>query len=340
MSSFNLLLIFVSLLSWLSIRLLKPFLISFCPDLAGERSLHKGVIPRGAGIGFILSSFIGILIYSQLSFEFLTTSTTAYILLILIPLIVGGLIDDLYGLSVKSKFSFQIVSALILTYTIISSETVRHSELSLLLFLFLCSFAFFTFLTIVNFYNFMDGLDGLVASTSFIQLIFLGLYFNFPILLIVAASTLGFIFWNWAPAKVFMGDVGSLFLGGVIATSIAFAPNFNFNFNNALVGLAVTLPLTLDATYCLILRFLRGENIFKAHRSHLYQRLHLHGLAKNKVTLLYSILNILSAILLYFYSFSAVFGVLLLNICFVLLVEIYLKKSLNIKIIDSTNSGN
>jgi Fuc2NAc and GlcNAc transferase len=145
----------------------------------------------------------------------------------------------------------------------------------------------------INFYNFMDGLDGLVAGVTAVQLGFLALWLNQPILWLLVAALLGFLYWNWSPAKIFMGDVGSTTLGAVVA--IAFLSSNNTP-ASAWSAIAITLPLIGDAIYTLCRRLLRGENIFKAHRSHLYQRLQQSGWPHAQVATTYMGITFLIAL--------------------------------------------
>jgi UDP-N-acetylmuramyl pentapeptide phosphotransferase/UDP-N-acetylglucosamine-1-phosphate transferase len=158
---------------------------------------------------------------------------------------------------------------------------------------------------LINFYNFMDGLDGLVAGVTAVQLGFLALWFNQPILWIFVAALLGFLYWNWSPAKIFMGDVGSTVLGAVVA--IAFLSNNNSP-AIAWSAITITLPLIGDAIYTLCRRLLQGENIFKAHRSHLYQRLQQSGWLHGQVALIYMGMTFLVAISLSIFGTLAAWG--------------------------------
>jgi len=102
---------------------------------------------------------------------------------------------------------------------------------------------------------------------------------------IVATSALGFLAHNWSPARIFMGDTGSAFLGFTFATlmllSLQTSPTF------ALAGALIVWPFVFDAGITFIRRLLRGEKVFQAHRSHLYQRLVIAGYTHRFVALLY-----------------------------------------------------
>ena len=103
-----------------------------------------------------------------------------------------------------------------------------------------------------------------------------------PIWTLVGAL-LGFLLWNWSPAKVFMGDVGSTFLGAVFAGLVLQAPSWA----EALGLLLVATPLLADACLCVPRRLLAGQRVFQAHRLHLFQRLHQAGWPHARVSSLY-----------------------------------------------------
>nr|WP_245168172.1 hypothetical protein [Desulfobaculum xiamenense] len=146
---------------------------------------------------------------------------------------------------------------------------------------------------LINFYNFMDGLDGLVAGTALVQMFFLAIQLDQPLWLLLAAGIAGFLPWNWPRASIFMGDAASTTLGACAAIAIVGCPTRGL----AAEALAVTLPLTVDATYTILRRLSRRENIFHAHRSHIYQRLHnTAGWSHARVTTLYIALTILCAL--------------------------------------------
>jgi UDP-N-acetylmuramyl pentapeptide phosphotransferase/UDP-N-acetylglucosamine-1-phosphate transferase len=152
-----------------------------------------------------------------------------------------------------------------------------------------------TFLWVVgltNAYNFMDGIDGLaggqavVAGTTWLGL---GLITGLPLVsllgLFVAGSSLGFLVHNWSPARIFMGDVGSAFLGFTLAV-IAVLGSLESP-ELAYAGVLVVWPFIFDTSFTILRRLRRKENIFEAHRSHLYQRLVIAGYSHRSVALLY-----------------------------------------------------
>jgi UDP-N-acetylmuramyl pentapeptide phosphotransferase/UDP-N-acetylglucosamine-1-phosphate transferase len=137
---------------------------------------------------------------------------------------------------------------------------------------------------VINFTNFMDGLDGLVAGCMAVAIgaLAIALAAPWPLWALVG-SLLGFLLWNWSPAKVFMGDVGSTFLGAVFAGLVLQARSCP----EALGLLLVATPLLGDACLCVPRRLLAGQRVFQAHRLHLFQRLHQAGWPHARVSSLY-----------------------------------------------------
>jgi UDP-N-acetylmuramyl pentapeptide phosphotransferase/UDP-N-acetylglucosamine-1-phosphate transferase len=124
--------------------------------------------------------------------------------------------------------------------------------------IFAIAFTAIGFTALVNFYNFMDGLDGFITTITVLQLSFIALYLQQSIWWLLIAALLGFLYWNWSPAKIFMGDVGSTVLGAVMAIALIQSPNATLAWSS----LAITLSITADT---LVVRLSRKENIFEAH---------------------------------------------------------------------------
>ncbi|QNJ12206.1 glycosyl transferase 4 family protein [Synechococcus sp. M16.1] len=130
----------------------------------------------------------------------------------------------------------------------------------------------------------MDGLDGLVAGCMALIIAAMAIVLDAPWpLWALVGSLLGFLPWNWSPAKVFMGDAGSTFLGAVFACLVLQATSWA----DAFGCLLVATPLLGDAFFCLLRRLLAGHRVFQAHRLHLFQRLHQAGWPHCRVSLTY-----------------------------------------------------
>jgi len=143
---------------------------------------------------------------------------------------------------------------------------------------------------LINLYNFMDGIEGLAAAEAFVVAAAGALLLAGPSLplalvaLLVAAAAAGFLIWNWPPARLFMGDVGSGFLGYTFG-GLALASE-NARALPALLWLALLGPFFVDATVTLLRRMLRGERWYAPHRTHAYQRAVQAGWSHRQVTVL------------------------------------------------------
>ena len=156
----------------------------------------------------------------------------------------------------------------------------------------------------------MDGIDGLISGCFLVLLIF---YFatnpNYQILIILS-SIIAFLKWNWQPAKIFMGDCGSNFIGAFIFYLILIKNSNIINFD----VIFILLPLYFDSSICILRRLINKENIFQAHNKHLYQRLYRNGLSHSKVSLIYIIICTLNAISLNLNSNVIIFSLVFLQI--------------------------
>ena len=252
--------LFAAALSWLSLWLLIPLLSSGLLDEPNARSSHRRPTPRGGGVSFVFvaSGF-------ALPFAF---ALPAALPLVALPLAIVGFLDDRHNLPAGLRYGVQVATALFLLW--ISPLSALAPGFLVCLLLLIAATA------VINFTNFMDGLDGLVAGCMAVLFAVAGLW---PLV----GALLGFLLWNWSPAKVFMGDVGSTFLGAVFAGVVLQQTSFSA----ALALLLVATPLLADACLCVPRRLFAGQRIFQAHRLHLFQRLHQAGWCHAHVSSLY-----------------------------------------------------
>ena len=167
----------------------------------------------------------------------------------------------------------------------------------------------------------MDGIDGLVASCMLVSIATIFILRENPFYLMWSlGALLGFLTKNWSPAKVFMGDVGSTYLGAYYSCLLFQSQDFY----EVLGLLMINGPLFLDASFCVIRRIINNQNPFKAHRLHLYQRLVSAGLTHNKVSIIYCISTFVSSIVFINLGLSYLTITLLLQIT----LGIYLEKTI------------
>ncbi len=245
-------------------------------DNPNKRSLHIKPIPSAGGISFI----IPLLLYDLIFSYFKNFEDNISLSLLCLPLILISFLDDLIKVSPKYRYLLQLLTSFLI---------LRFSNINLFLFSPIINIFIFIFLVIfitavINFTNFMDGSDGLVAGCMFVFFLIINYKLNSNISLIILLGSLApFIYWNWNPAKIFMGDIGSTFLGVYFIANI-----LQFNDLNEILGLLlIASPFFGDALITIFRRFFKRQNIFKAHRQHLYQRLYLGKLSKKQVALLY-----------------------------------------------------
>lgn len=252
-------------------------------DVPNDRSLHAAPTPRIGGVGLMA----GVLAAWALMFK----SLAWWVVLPVLVLFAVSLLDDMRGLPVRQRLLAHVIAAVILVFG--SGIAAQNILLALVL---LPGVVWMT-----NLYNFMDGSDGLAGGMTFFGFTMYGLaalmhgndtqaMLNFSI----GAAALGFLYYNLYPAKVFMGDAGSIPLGflsaamGLWGWQLGCWPGW-FPF-------LVFSPFVADATVTLAKRTLRGAKITEAHREHYYQRLVQIGWGHRNVALFAYVLMIASGI--------------------------------------------
>ena len=254
--------LFAAALSWLALWLLVPLLSRRLLDQPNARSSHSLPTPRGGGVAFVL---VGSAAVAWLG---------GWMPVLCLPLALVGFLDDRHNLPTALRYWVQVATALVLL--LISPWHLPSIGLLPWLLLLIAATA------VINFTNFMDGLDGLVAGCMAV-LFSAAAFTGMPALWPLVGSLLGFLLWNWSPAKVFMGDVGSTFLGAVFAGVVLQQASFQAALGLLLVG----TPLLADACLCVPRRLLAGQQVFQAHRLHLFQRLHQAGWTHTRVSSLF-----------------------------------------------------
>ncbi len=283
-----------ALSSFLLLRGLIPFLRRRLLDLPNSRSSHRQPTPRGGGLSFVVVASVSSLVALVAGQD----SAAALSPLIAFPLAVVGLLDDRHDLPSLWRYFAQLLTAVMV---LACSPSVRGFIPSITagcwLLLPVIALLIFAVTAVINFTNFMDGLDGLVAGCMAVSLTAAAIMLSapWPIWSLVGAL-LGFLLWNWSPAKVFMGDVGSIFLGAVFAALVLQASTWP----EALALLLLATPLMADACLCVLRRLISGDSVFVAHRLHLFQRLHQVGWPHSRVSSLYIVATALLAIALFF----------------------------------------
>lgn len=260
--------------AWALLDGLIPLLRQRLIDQPNARSSHHRPTPRGGGVAFVVVA-AGV---SVLSLLFGGATAPALLPLLALPLALVGLLDDRFQLPAVWRYGVQLATAVILLLLSPLLVGVAGAAWLVLPVLLIAVTA------VINFTNFMDGLDGLVAGCMAVALTVTAMRLQAPLpIWVLVGALLGFLIWNWSPAKVFMGDVGSTFLGAVFAGLVLQAPSWS----DALGLLLLATPLLGDACLCVPRRLLAGQAVFQAHRLHLFQRLHQAGWPHARVSGLY-----------------------------------------------------
>lgn len=266
-----------------------------------ERSSHTVPTPHGGGIAIALTWFVG-LVYLYMIDSIDITLFYAFSVGVFISIV--SFFDDLYELSPKLRLIVQSAVAVIGLVAIGGLNSIDVGLLTIENQLITNLFAFLFIVWYINLTNFIDGINGYVGS----MFVFIGIaglilvgdaYFG-----VLAASVLGFLYWNWNKAKIFMGDVGSTLLGYNIAIITLYYSNEQSS--NLWVWITLFGLFWFDATVTLIRRKLNGEKLSQAHKKHAYQRLTQAGWSHYKVTNYSIVLNILLFVIVYFVSNIAI----------------------------------
>ncbi|MGC8787401.1 MAG: MraY family glycosyltransferase [Anaerolineae bacterium] len=282
-------------------------------DKPGGRRKHVGIVPRSGGIALYVAFVTAVLLAAVLgprlpAPEGPDPKEFTRLLGILLGstfLFAVGLYDDRHELKPASQFFAQLIAALIAVCTLVFIERVMNPFTDTLVIFPWYVTTFITILWIVgmiNTVNFLDGLDGLAASVAaivagvlFIHMYRVGQYSVSLLPLALLGCTLGFLPYNFYPAKVFMGSSGSFFLGYAVATLSIVA-----GARMATVLLVLAVPI-LDVAWLIWLRMRRTGTFVHGDRRHLHFRLVDLGLSQRQVVLAYCLL-------------SAAFGVLALSV--------------------------
>lgn len=264
--------------------------------------MHKLVTPRGGGAAIVAVTLIGVGVAAVFGVRPDWPAFGGYLGGALVIVCVS-LADDFLTLPSGLRLAAHVIGAAIMVagLTLGSQETTLLGDLGILgevPWLVLPAALVWT-VGLTNAYNFMDGIDGIAATQGIVAGLgwaVLGSISHESWLaalgLSAAAGCAGFLIHNWPPAKIFMGDVGSAFLGFTFAFMTLAA--WRHTPQLAIAGALLVWPFIFDATFTILRRFMRGENLLIAHRSHIYQRLVLLGWRQSSVTLLYGLLALVA----------------------------------------------
>lgn len=264
-------------------------------DVPNERSSHCRPMARGGGLAIVLVTGAGLLLVQAL---WAPWPPLALVGCLAGALLVAGVswVDDLRGLPVRVRLPAHAAAAALAVaavgpWTEVALPGIGVWNPGILG----IPLAWLWVVGMINIYNFMDGIDGLAGSQAVAAAAgwcVIGLLSGNAAVAVLAAllagSSLGFLAHNWAPARIFMGDVGSTFLGYSLAVLPLLAGQRDPE--AALAGVLLLWPFLFDGGFTILRRLRRGENLLVPHRAHLYQRLVTAGQGHAAVTSTYAAL--------------------------------------------------
>lgn len=266
-----------------------------------NRRVHKKPMPLIGGLAIAIGVFVGILVFMPLD------KASISIMLGGLVILIGGIIDDVKELKPKHKMLVQIIAGIILIMGDVKIDFITNPFASGSGIIYLnwlsIPITLFWVVGITNTLNFIDGLDGLsagVAMISSLSLMIVAAKFGYTSVIILAAlvagACLGFLPFNFNPAKIFMGDAGALFLGFMLsAISIE-------GVMKSVAAIAVLAPIIIlgvpifDTTFAIFRRLINGQSVAAGDKGHLHHRLLNRGFSQKKSVLI-------------LYAMSAIFGI-------------------------------
>lgn len=274
------------LAAWLTSRFCRPSSRLYILDHPNERSLHTRPTPRTGGVAIFFAILVGSAVVVR---SYPENRSLAWIFAGVLVVAAVSFIDDRRGVPPMARFLVHVLGAGLVLASGVTPSAVAvpgaawHWLPSMAI---LLSLLFVVWM--VNLYNFMDGMDGLAGGMAVIGFGTLAAFGwlaghvpFFALNLVVACAAGGFLVFNFPPARIFMGDVGSATLGLLAAAFSLWG--IEAQVLPAWAAILVFSPFIVDATVTLVRRAFRGEKLWQAHRSHYYQKLVQLGFAQKSV---------------------------------------------------------
>jgi UDP-GlcNAc:undecaprenyl-phosphate GlcNAc-1-phosphate transferase len=297
-------------------------------DKPNTRKVHQKIMPRLGGLAIFFSFVIGILII-QPHYEYHWE-----ILLGCIIIILTGVVDDLKEISPRVKLAGQVLAAFIVV--VMGDLNVEFINLpfggQINLGFFSTPLTMIWIIGITNAINLIDGLDGLAGGVSTIALltiagmaVVMGNPYVTIVALIAAVSTIGFLFYNFYPAKIFMGDTGALFLGYLIGV-LSLLGFKNVTFISLIIPIIILGVPISDTFFAIIRRLVNKQPLSAPDKSHLHHCLLKSGFSHRQTVLLIYLMAALCGLAAFIFSQATVWGSLIIVLTIVVIIEIIVEK--------------
>ena len=268
-------------------------------DIPNERKVHKKPMPRLGGIAVFFAFLMGYMFFGENTIQMNSVLIGSFIILL------TGIIDDINPLCPRDKLIGQVLSAGVIVFygeILLNNITIFGLDIQFGLLAYPITLLFI--ITCINIINLIDGLDGLatgISSIFFLTIIAICVFqgrtigLDYTLTLIMLGSTLGFLYHNFYPAKIFLGDSGAMFLGFIIAV-ISLLGFKGTILTSVFVPLLVLAVPILDTLFAILRRFFNHQKISDADKLHLHhQLLGMKFSHRNTVLIIYGV-NILFAI--------------------------------------------
>jgi len=263
-------------------------------DLPNERSSHELATPKCGGVGVVVSFIAGVYLSQLWGDRCIVKPNILYSFIVPVILVASiSLADDIQELSPKFRLGVQIAAALFFLGLIrFAKGSVDIPFMSLMVQLLLWIGATVWIVGMANSFNFMDGIDGLAAGQGMVVSFFFaviqlgqGNCFLGFVALVLMVGCLGFLAFNFPPAKVFMGDVGSVSIGFILAIMALLGFVSDYSLQTMLIMPLLMSNFLFDATTTFIRRLIKREPVLQPHRTHLYQKFAGCGVSQRTVTM-------------------------------------------------------
>lgn len=301
-------------------------------DIPDARKVHHIPIPRLGGLGIYLGFLLGYILFGSMSLRMNAILIGSFII------ILTGMVDDINPIPAKVKFLFQTIAASVVAIY----GHILLSDLSA--FGFYIEFGWLSYpitilfiVAIINCINLIDGLDGLAAGLSSIYFITIGIVIvgwkhsfelDAIITFIMLGATLGFLCHNFNPAKIFMGDTGSMFLGYIIAV-IALLGFKNVTLTTLLAPICLLAIPIMDTLFAIIRRFINKKPIGQPDKEHLHhQLLNLHLSHRTTVLVIYFVDILFAIAMLVYMLYDRTVGVIIYAILFIMVLIFVMKTNI------------
>ena len=297
-------------------------------DKPNYRKVHQKIMPRLGGLAIFISFIIGIsIIHPAADYHW-------PIVIGSIIIVITGMVDDVKEISPKLKLAGQILAAfIVVVYGNLNVEFINLPFGGKITFGYLSiPFTMIWIVGITNAINLIDGLDGLAAGVSSIALIsiagmavVMGNIYVAVMALIVVAGSVGFLFYNFHPAKIFMGDTGALFLGYIIGV-LSLLGFKNVTFISLIIPIIILGVPISDTFFAIVRRIINKQPISAPDKSHLHHCLLRSGFSHRQTVLLIYAMSAIFGLAAFIFSLATLWGSLIVLAVLLITIEIIVEK--------------